>query len=188
MRNSYFKKLCVYWIKLRSASEWHRCDCLDEHSEVHAYIITHTLGWKCHSRMKHMFFILESRWLVGMNSAYNISAFQQHADIYANTFQMNICVRMIIFNGCRVSRLTVLFVLSVSVGKTLHRYIPYVHLYIVSETSHTHSDYFLPHKSSLSHYSHNDNVHLIFICNHTVLLAYTYPKRLCSLQFAHHIW
>lgn len=38
---------------------------------------------------------------------------------YANAFRIDVCVRIIIFNGCRVSRLTVLFVFAsfVSAGK-----------------------------------------------------------------------
>lgn len=97
-------------------------------NDVHAYIISYALGWKCHSRMKHMFFILQSHRfeeriqqhlspVLRCNTSTPRYVVEYMRGIYANAFQIDNCVRIIIFNGCRVSRLTVLFVLLISAGK-----------------------------------------------------------------------
>lgn len=133
-------------------SQRHRKSDREIHTEreIHAYIISYALGWKCHSQMKHMFFILQSHrvrceahsahlspvWLCNTSTP----ICQLYAYIratYANAFQIDICVRIIIFNGCRVSRLTVLFVLLISVGTnfivTFHTCDSYIHTRRVRE-------------------------------------------------------
>lgn len=109
------------------------CDCLDARAgtvqNVHAYIISTRIGVEMSllnetyvfhfSRERENKRTTKRTKIIGVCSAFSIQRGNTSTPLMleickccvSERAQIDICVRIIIFNGCRVSRLTVLFVL-----------------------------------------------------------------------------